>query len=53
VAAIAASHGGRARAASTEAGGADVWLELPGPMRDTGRLGDRHLGSGAIRTLRA
>jgi signal transduction histidine kinase len=29
VAAIAASHGGRARAASSEGDGADVWLELP------------------------
>jgi signal transduction histidine kinase len=51
-AAIAASHGGRARAASSEDGGADVWLELPLNISDTGRLGDRHLGSGAIRALR-
>jgi signal transduction histidine kinase len=29
VAAIAASHGGRARAANRPGGGADVWLELP------------------------
>ena len=53
VAAIAASHGGRARAASGDGGGADVWLELPRDMSDTGRLGHRHLGSGAVRTVRA
>jgi signal transduction histidine kinase len=31
VAAIAGSHGGRARAANRPQGGADVWLELPQP----------------------
>jgi signal transduction histidine kinase len=29
VEAIAAAHGGRARAANADAGGADVWIELP------------------------
>jgi signal transduction histidine kinase len=33
VAAIAESHGGVARAANRSAGGADVWIELPGVSR--------------------
>ncbi|HKP88595.1 MAG TPA: HAMP domain-containing sensor histidine kinase, partial [Thermoleophilaceae bacterium] len=33
VAAIAQSHGGAARAANREGGGADVWIELPGVSR--------------------
>ena len=39
VAAIAASHGGCARAANPPAGGADVWLELPAAAGAGGRPG--------------
>jgi two-component system OmpR family sensor kinase len=37
VAAIAASHGGDARAANLPCGGADVWIHLPGGGQSSGR----------------
>jgi heavy metal sensor kinase len=51
VAAIAASHGGRVRAANLPDGGADVWLELPGGQAPQHQSSPRPFTASAPRTV--